>query len=95
MNIPKNQIKIRTRLGSLGDRSVYGIGSIGGLYLVVAEKGTNDFETLGAGSHIGIAKHAALRIEPKIVFDALSKSESDDSLLQEYIELTHQIRSHE
>ena len=96
MNIPANQVAYRRRVGSVGSRAVFGIGTTGGLHIVVAARGAG-FETLGAGSHPGIARHIAKKHAPEIVFDDLAKSELPDirhfaDLLPDYEELTAELR---
>jgi len=98
MNIPSSQVLYRKRVGNLGSRSVFGIGTIGGLHLVVAtSRSGSGFETLGAGSHSGIAKFIAKRAFNDLEFDDMSKSGYIDpahfaDLIPQYEELTQQIR---
>ena len=60
MHIRSQEIAYRRRIGRAGRRAVFGIGTIGGLHLVIASnRSGSGFETLGAGSHPGIARHLA------------------------------------
>lgn len=98
MNIPGNQVSYRKRIGTSGRRAIYGIGTIGGLHLVAAERASGGLETLGAGSHPGIARHIAKKYAPDVEFDEMAKSErlayaDFADLVPGYEELTAQIRS--
>lgn len=96
MNIPAKQVAYRKRIGHLGSTPVYGIGTVGGLHLVVAAR-SGGFETLGAGSHPGIARHLAKQ-HGDVTYDSLDKSEDLDvkyfiDTLHEWVELTNQLRA--
>jgi len=97
MNIPARQILYRKKIGKTSDGdTVLGIGTIGGLHLVVAAKEGGEFETLGVGSHLGIAKFIA-RKQSKISYDTLEKSEDMPfehfkDLLPFYEDLTASLR---
>jgi threonine dehydrogenase-like Zn-dependent dehydrogenase len=97
MNIPSNQVDYRRRIGRVGSRAVFGIGTIGGLHLVVASRDGGGFETLGAGSHPGIARHIAKRHAADIFFNDMAKSETVgvahfQDMLPQYEAITAQLR---
>ena len=97
MILPANQISYRKRIGTSGDKSVLGIGLIGGLHLVVLSK-QGGFETLGAGSHPAVARYLAQRNAPDIRYDELMKGsqptyEDFRDLLPKYETITNQMRA--
>lgn len=96
MFIPSRQVSYRRRVGSAGNRAIFAIGSIGGLHLIVAAS-RGGFETLGAGSHPGVARHVAKTHCDDLEFDDIQKSgQWNQDLFAEFIpaaeELTQQIR---
>jgi hypothetical protein len=98
MHIPAGQVLYKKRIGKAGDRQVYGIGTVGGLHLVVAAKSGGSFETLGAGSHPGVARHIAKQFASDVEFDDMAKSqqlspEFFQDLLPQYVELTEALRA--
>jgi hypothetical protein len=74
MNIPRNQISYRKRIGSAGRHSLYGIGVIGGLHIVANDEG----EILGMGSHPLMARHIAKKHASDVTFSDMAKSEAID-----------------
>lgn len=99
MNIPVAQVSYRRRIGRSGKNPVFGIGTVGGLHLVVAARDNGGFTTLGAGSHPGIARFIAKRADDAIEFDLMKSEHLDpkffEDLLPDYEELTAQIRAAE
>jgi hypothetical protein len=75
MILPANEITFKRRVGRLNGRSVYHIGSIGGLHLIAAYNSDGSTETLGAGSHQSVAKYIAKKNTPDLVLDILEKSQ--------------------
>jgi hypothetical protein len=98
VNIPASQVGYRRKIGRTGNRAVFGIGTIGGLHLVVAaSRSGGGFETLGAGSHPGVARHIAKTHCDDIEFDDIAKSgQWGPELFQDFVPaaelLTKQIR---
>jgi hypothetical protein len=97
MVIPKNEILYKKTIGRAGRRLLLGIGTIGGLHLVVAATPRGDIETLGTGSHPDVARYIASK-NHNVEFDDLSKSGSLEpdafaDVLPEYEAMTETIRS--
>lgn len=97
MNIPAKEVDYKRRIGKVGGRAIYGIGTIGGLHLVVAARTGGGFETLGAGSHPGIARFIAKKASTDVIFDDIAKSDYLDpiyfqDLVPGYVQLTNQLR---
>ena len=98
MHIPAAQVSYRKRIGRAGRRSVFGIGTVGGLHIVAAAGPGGGLEILGTGSHPGIAKFIAQRHAADLEFDEMAKAEALDpkyfmDLLPEYEALTAQLRA--
>ncbi len=93
MRIPANQVKNKAKIGTSRGRPVFGVSCIGGLHVVANHSG----DILGAGSHDGLARHIAGEKDPDIQWDDLRKSDPGDFgyLLEEYRELTDQLRSYQ
>jgi hypothetical protein len=97
MNISAKELAYKKRIGKTSKgRTLFGVGTIGGLHMVVAVGG-GKMETLGAASHPALARHIASKNDSDVEFDDLAKSEQIDpihfgDLLESYIELTNQIR---
>jgi hypothetical protein len=94
--LPASQISYRKRIGTSGDKSVFGVGLIGGLHLVVLAK-QGGFETLGAGSHPAVARYLAQRNAPDLKYDELMKGSQPTyadfkDLLPKYELITNQMR---
>jgi hypothetical protein len=75
MNISKDQLQYRKRIGHLGARSIIEVGVIGGLKIVAVQEASGKLKTLGAGSHRAIARFLAKKAEPDLEIDALEKSD--------------------
>ena len=75
MNISKDQLQYRKRIGHIGSRSVIEVGVIGGLKIVALQESNGKLKTLGAGSHRAIARFLAKRAEPSMEIDELEKSD--------------------
>lgn len=97
MNISAKELLYKKRIGKASKgRTVFGVGTIGGLHLVVAVGG-GKMETLGAASHPALARHIATKNDPELEFNDLAKSEQIDpkffaDMLDSYVELTNQLR---
>lgn len=97
MQVPANQIQYKKVIGKSKGRTVFGVGVVGGLHMVVAAKRGGGIETLGVASHPALARHIAERNDPGIEFTELAKSEQVDprhfgDLVDRYVELTAQFR---
>ena len=75
MNISKDQLQYRKRIGHIGSRSVMEVGVIGGLKIVALQESNGKLKTLGAGSHRAIARFLAKKAEPSMEIDELEKSD--------------------
>lgn len=75
MNISKDQLQYRKRIGHIGSRSVIEVGVIGGLKIVALQESSGKLKTLGAGSHRAIARFLAKKAEPSMEIDELEKSD--------------------
>ena len=75
MNISKDQLQYRKRIGHIGSRSVIEVGVIGGLKIVALQESNGKLKTLGAGSHRAIARFLAKKAEPSMEIDELEKSD--------------------
>jgi hypothetical protein len=78
MNISKNQVQYRKRIGHIGSKAVMEIGTIGGLKVVAVQESGGQLKTLGAGSHRGLARFLAKKAEPTLEIDLLEKSDDGD-----------------
>ena len=75
MDIKKNQLQYRKKIGHLGSKAIIEVGVIGGLKIVALQENSGKLKTLGAGSHRAIARFLAKKAEPGIEIDALEKSD--------------------
>lgn len=75
MEIRKEEIVDRKKIGELEGSDVFAIRTKGGFNAVV--KGGDSAELLGVGSHAGIALHIAKKKRPKLRVTALTKSMED------------------
>lgn len=70
--VSPDQISYRKKIGRLGSDSIFEVGLIGGLVLVMK---SGEKKPLGAGPHRAVARHIAQAHNPEIVFTELSKSD--------------------
>lgn len=76
MNITKEHIASKKRVGTLDEKPVHEVVTTGGLHLIVTAKGGDGFETLGVGPHRAISRHLAdKRSQSRIKWTDLSKSD--------------------
>lgn len=75
MDIKKNQLQYRKKIGHLGSKAIIEVGVIGGLKIVALQEASGKLKTLGAGSHRAIARFLAKKAEPGIEIDSLEKSD--------------------
>jgi hypothetical protein len=76
VNIPSKQIAYRRKIGTSGSRGIYGLGLVGGLHVVAADRAGGEMEILGMGSHPLLARHIAKRHIGHIDFNDMAKSET-------------------
>lgn len=84
MNLDANQIESKRRVGSLDGQPVFGVTTKGGFSMVVALGKGDSVNTLGVGSHPALARYGALKREPRLKWEELSKS---DSIPEDILEL--------
>lgn len=93
MQITKEHIKSKKRIGETSDSPVFELHTTGGRVLVVVLK-NGASKVIGAGPHRAIARHLASEIDPSLRITELSKSddllpfEAYCHLLPKYRELT-------
>ena len=75
MVIPSDEIVYKNIIGKLGNKTVYGIGTCGGLHLIEARSADGKREVIGAGSHRAVARHIAKKNNPDIEYTMLEKSQ--------------------
>lgn len=77
MNLDKEHIATKKKIGRLKSSDVWHIATTGGLHLVVAldAHGKGAYRTLGVGPHSGMARFIAEKAEPDLIIDSLAKSE--------------------
>lgn len=83
-NVTPQEIRNTKKIGVLGDDNVYQIDTKGGLTLILVktdEKG----EFIGAGSHPAMARHAAKKRRPELVYTEMAKSYVDPSTFEAYL----------
>lgn len=95
--ITSDQIQYRKKVGRLEGHPVFEVGLIGGLHIIGMAK-AGRVETLGAGPHRAVARHIAMKRNPKLEFTELNKSdhiepEHFESLLPRYEALTDHLRA--
>jgi hypothetical protein len=91
--ISADQIAYRKKIGKLDGQSVYEVGLIGGLHLILKAGKDGKTEPLGAGPHRAVARHIAMKRNPDLELTELSKSDWVDpahyqALLPKYEALT-------
>jgi hypothetical protein len=97
MNIDEKQLASKKKLiGKWGRTQVFHMITKGGYNFVVATKGA-DYETLGVGPHIAVARHIANRRAPDIQWTQLSKAdhvpfEVIEHLIPKYEAMTDRFR---
>lgn len=97
MQIPAKQISYKGQIGEANGEPVFGLGTIGGLHLVILSKKSGEFETLGTGPHKAIARFIAKKKCPGVKFTSLEKSDAlDQSIIDQlapaYEKITNQLR---
>lgn len=98
LTIPKDQVKIRQRIGRRGRQGLYRISCIGGLQLIASGDG-NSLNIHGAAPSYDVAMYLARQDAPDIELDAMYKSEgfdpvSNDEVVRIYQDVTEQLRKH-
>lgn len=75
MNISGDQLQYRKRIGHVGRKAVFEVGTIGGLKIVALQEQSGQLKTLGAGSHRAIARFLAKKAEPSMELEELEKAQ--------------------
>lgn len=84
MQIRKEEVVEKKKIGDLDGEDVYAVRTKGGFNAVI--KGGSGAELLGVGSHPGIALHIAKKKKPKLRVTALTKSmEVDPATYKQFI----------
>jgi hypothetical protein len=78
MIIPGDEIVSKEAIGKLGNKTLWQIKSVGGLYLIEARSSGGKGEIIGAGSHRAVARLTAKRKYPEVEFTFLEKSSEID-----------------
>jgi hypothetical protein len=65
-------------VGKLGNKVLWAVSTIGGLYLVESRSPDGSKAVLGAGSHRAVARMVAKRLQPEIEWTMLEKSQEID-----------------
>lgn len=96
MEIASREIAYKKKVGTLAGRTVFQIGTKGGLHLLVMTKGAG-VETISAAPHPCVARHIAKKRYDDIVFSDLAKSEdipvaAFEHLLPQFEALTDRLR---
>ena len=74
LELEPRQISSHTKVGKVGDDSVFHICTKGGLHVYARLTGKK-VHVLGAGQHQALARHLARKEEPRMVLTELQKSE--------------------
>lgn len=83
-DVKPQEIKNTKKIGHLGEDSVYQIDTKGGLTLILV-KTDESGEFIGAGSHPAMARYAAKKRKPDLVYSELAKSYVDPSTFDAYL----------
>lgn len=76
LSIPADQVKVKRRVGHIGEDGCFLVGTKGGFNVVArVSKSSGKTTVLGCGSHAAIALHVAQKKEPNLVLTDLSKSD--------------------
>lgn len=96
MQIGSKDIAYKKRVGTLGTRPVFQVGTKGGLHVMVMIK-NGVVETIAAGPHAAVCRHIAKKRYDDIVFTDLAKGDYVDPsafqhLLPQFEALTDRLR---
>jgi hypothetical protein len=78
MLIPSDEIVSKRSVGRLGSKSLWEIGTIGGLWLIESRSSDGSKQVVGAGSHRAVARMTARKLQPDIEWTMLEKSQEID-----------------
>lgn len=81
MDLTPEQIAYKSKVGQIGNAPVFEVITKGGWNMVIAAR-DGRFEPIGAGPHRAVARHIAMKREPKIEFTEIKKS--DHLYVEEY-----------
>lgn len=83
-DVSPKEIRDIKKIGHLGSDQVYQINTKGGLTLILVKK-DGEGEFIGAGSHQAMARYAAKKKRPDLVYTEMAKSEVDPGAFSPYL----------
>jgi hypothetical protein len=78
MVIPSDEVVAKSVIGKLGNKTLWGVSTVGGLHLVEARSPDGSKQVIGAGSHRAVARMTAKRMHQDIEWSVLEKSQEID-----------------
>ena len=74
MIIPSDEVISKDVVGKWGNKTLWAVATVGGLYLIEARSPDGARQVIGAGSHRAVARHIAKKMNSDVEWTVLEKS---------------------